>query len=113
MYLFINFYLIKNWYFGEIYLNMDILERFKAQNPENLRKSQNLWLKKNVRFPDLFLNVFWEAHKGYTFRWIAPPPSKKVHVHPQLQNTISPPGHKLISSEILTYPSDLRKINWK
>ena len=42
MYLFINFYLIKNEYFGEIYLNMDILERFKAQNPENLRKSQNL-----------------------------------------------------------------------
>jgi hypothetical protein len=42
MYLFINFYLIKNGYFGEIYLNMDILERFKAQNPENLRKSQNL-----------------------------------------------------------------------
>jgi hypothetical protein len=64
-------------------------------------------IEKKVRFPDLFLNVFWEAHKGYTFRWIAPPPSKKVHVHPQLQNTISPPGHKLISSEILTYPSEL------
>jgi hypothetical protein len=29
---------------------MDILERFKAQNPENLRKSQNLWLKKKYVF---------------------------------------------------------------
>ena len=31
-----------------------------------------------------------------------------VHVHPQLKNTLRPPGHKLISIELLTYRLDLK-----
>ena len=31
-----------------------------------------------------------------------------MHVHPQLKNTLSPAGHKLISIELLAYPLDLK-----
>ena len=59
-------------------------------------------------FPDYFfikkLN-FEKLLKGTRSGRLSPPNS--VHAHPQLKNTLSPPGHKLISIEILTYPLDL------
>ena len=56
----------------------------------------------------LLKNALWEAPKGYPFRWVVPPPND-VHVHLQLKNTLSPPGHKLNS---ITYPLEL-KGTWK
>ena len=52
--------------------------------------------------------MYFELTKGTPLGGLPPFCQTKVHVHPQLQNTISPPGHKLMSSEILTYPSDLK-----
>ena len=64
------------------------------------------WTK--MCFPDYFFIKkmnFEKLLKGTRSGRLSPPNS--VHAHPQLKNTLSPPGHKLISIEILTYPLDL------
>jgi hypothetical protein len=56
---------------------------------------------------NLFLlkNAFGKAHKRYP-RLVDS--LKNAPAHPQLKNTFSPPGHKLISIDILTYPLDFK-----
>ena len=73
-------------------------------------KSRKIWLDTPAfsLLRSYLKNALWEAPKGYPFRWVVPPPND-VHVHLQLKNTLSPPGHKLNS---ITYPLEL-KGTWK
>ena len=91
--------------YDNIYIYIDVLKRFKVQNPQN----RGQWLNKNVHFSYYFLIKklhFEKLLKGTPVGRLSLP--NNVHVHPQLKNTLSPPGHKLISIELLAYPLDLK-----
>ena len=88
-----------------IYIYIDVLKRFKVQNPQN----RGQWLKKTCIFSYYFLIKklhFEKLLKGTPVGRLSLP--NNVHVHPQLKNTLSPAGHKLISIELLAYPLDLK-----
>ena len=89
--------------YDNIYI--DVLKRFKVQNPQN----RGQWLKKTCIFSYYFLIKklhFEKLLKGTPVGRLSLP--NNVHVHPQLKNTLSPAGHKLISIELLAYPLDLK-----